>query len=209
MEKIIYLILILMSTHYAGFSQETEKQIKTSLLIIDIQHFYFPGDGPGLENAEQASLNAREVLNIFRDKKQLVVHIRHKSAKGFEIHKNVEPASGEKVITKTEINSFLNTDLHDYLKENNITRLVITGMQTQMCVEAAVRAGHDYGFECIVVGDACATRDVKYMDRTAKAEDVQTAVLATFKDGRYARVIDLKTFQEDSEKYLMQKLNQP
>jgi len=38
-------------------------------------------------------------------------------------------------------------------------------MQTQMCVEAAIRAGHDFGFECVVVQDACATRDVKFGDK--------------------------------------------
>ena len=37
--------------------------------------------------------------------------------------------------------------------------LVIVGMQTHMCLEAATRAAHDLGFECVVVGDACATRD--------------------------------------------------
>ena len=34
------------------------------------------------------------------------------------------------------------------------------------------------------------------------AEDVQTAVLATPKDGRYAKIIDLKDFKENSKKYL-------
>ncbi len=36
------------------------------------------------------------------------------------------------------------------------------------------------------------------------AEDVQTAVLATLKDGRYAIVIDLKDFKENYKKYLFQ-----
>jgi len=164
--------------------------IKTALLIVDIQNFYFSGDGPGLVNAENASLVAKEVLQIFRNKGQLVIHVRHKSSKGFEIHKNVEPLANEKVITKTEVNSFKGTDLLEYLQTNNVKRLVIMGMQTQMCLEAAVRAAHDYGFECIVVADACATRDLKFGDKTVKAEDVQTAVFATLTDGRYAKVVD-------------------
>jgi len=200
--KHLGLVLMVLLLAIGGRSQTTKNPVKTALLIVDIQKFYFPGDGPGLYHAEEASLAAKEVLKIFRDRKQLVVHVRHKSTKGFDIHPNVAPLQDEKVITKEEVNSFYKTDLLDYLKKNNINRLVIIGMQTQMCLEGAVRAAHDYGFECTVVGDACATRDIKFGDKTIKAEDVQIAVLATITDGRYAKVIDLKEFRENKDKYL-------
>lgn len=208
MKRITGFVLALLVFQYSANSrQKADDNIKTALLIVDIQNFYFPGDGPGLVNAEQASLNAKEILEIFREKNQLVVHVRHKSDKGFEIHKNVEPAANEKVITKEEVNSFQNTDLLEYLKNNNINRLVIIGMQTQMCVEAAIRAGHDFGFECIVIHDACATRDLKFNGKIVKAEDVQTSTLATITDGGYGKVIDLKTFKENIDKYLHRKLD--
>jgi nicotinamidase-related amidase len=207
-EKILVLVLALLFFQYSANSQQKENgNIKTALLIVDIQDFYFPGNGPGLVNAEPASLNAKEILEIFREKDQLVVHVRHKSDKGFAIHKNVEPLSDEKVITKEEVNSFQNTDLLEYLKTNNISRLVIIGMQTQMCLEAAVRAGNDFGFECIVIHDACATRDLKFNDKIVKAEDVQISTLATLAGGGYGKVIDLKTFKEHTDKYLQQKLD--
>ena len=206
MKKIFGLVWMLLIFQYSLNSQQKDDNIRTALLIVDIQNFYFPGDGPGLVNAETASLNAKKVLEIFRDKKQLVIHVRHKSNKGFEIHKNVSPVSNEKVITKEEVNCFQGTDLLDYLKNNDISRLVIIGMQTQMCVEAAIRAGHDFGFECVVISDACATRDLKFMDRTVKAEDVQISTVAAFTDGGYAKVIDLHTFIEYTDKYLLKKL---
>lgn len=183
-------------------AQENPPVVKTALLIVDIQNFYFPGDGPGLVNAEQASLAAKEVLTIFRGRQQMVVHVRHKSARGFEIHKNVEPVSGEKIITKEEVNSFYNTDLLEYLRSNGVNRLVIIGMQTHMCLEAATRAAHDFGFDCIVVGDACATRDLTFGDKVVKAEDVHNSTLATIAGGGYGKVIDLKTFKADSDTYI-------
>jgi nicotinamidase-related amidase len=208
MKKTLVLVLALMIFQYSANSRQKENgNIKTALLIVDIQNFYFPGDGPGLVNAEAASLNAKEILGIFREKNQLVVHVRHKSDKGFEIHKNVEPLSDEKVITKEEVNSFQNTDLLEYLKTNNISRLVIIGMQTQMCLEAAVRAGNDFGFECIVIHDACATRDLKFNDKIVKAEDVQASTLATLAGGEYSKVIDIKAFKENTDKYLQQKID--
>jgi nicotinamidase-related amidase len=206
MKRLLSLILTVVLFQYSVDSQQKNDSLKTALLIVDIQNFYFPGEGPGLVNAEQASIKAKEILQIFREKKQLVVHVRHKSGKGGEIHKNVEPISNEKVITKEEVNSFLKTDLLEYLRSNNIKRLVIIGMQTQLCLEAAVRAGYDFGFECVVVQDACATRDVKFGDKIVKAEDVQTSILATISDGGYGKVIDLKVFKENTDKYLFQKL---
>jgi nicotinamidase-related amidase len=206
MKKLFLLFVTVMLTLFTVSAQEKTQPIMTALLIIDIQNFYFPGDGPGLVNVIPASLNAREVLLTFRDKKQLVIHVRHKSSKGFEINKNVEPIAGEKIITKEDVNSFKDTDLLEYLKKNDITRLVLIGMQTHLCLEAATRAAHDFGFECVVIEDACATKDVKYGDKVVKAEDVHYSTLATI-NNTYGKVINLKTFKENPDKYLFQKIN--
>ena len=61
-------------------------------------------------------------------------------------------------------------------------------MQTHMCLEAATRAAADFGFSCIVIGDACATKDLKFGDKVIKAEDVHYSTLATFKP--YAKVLN-------------------
>jgi nicotinamidase-related amidase len=207
MKTIFFLIYSILIIYNSAISQQNTDTIKTVLLIVDIQNFYFPGDGPGLVNAIPASEKAKEILQIFRDKKQLVIHVRHKSNKGFEIHKNVEPIANEKIITKEEVNSFYKTDLLEYLKSNKINRLIITGMQTHMCLEAAVRAAHDYGFECVVVQDACATKDLKFGDKTVKAEDVHASTLSTLVVGGYAKVIDLDVFKASQEKFLFKKLD--
>jgi nicotinamidase-related amidase len=121
-----------------------------------------------------------------------VIMIQH--AGGSPVHKNVAPLPGEKVITKKEANSFNGTDLQDYLKSLKIKRLVICGMQTQMCVEATTRAAYDFGFTCLVVQDACAARNLKYGDRTVVAADVHASTLAIL-NGYYARVIDCKELE--------------
>ena len=207
MKKIILFLFSFLLFQYSGAQIKTDS-IKTALLIVDIQEFYFPSDySSGLVNAEEASLKAKDVLKVFRDNKQLVVHVRHQSNKGFEIHKNVAPIKGEKIITKHEVNSFFNTDLLKYLENNKINRLIIIGMQTQMCLEGAVRAAHDYGFDCIVIDDACATRNLKFRDKTVKAEDVQTCVLATLSQGGYAKVITSADFKANYKKFLFEGIN--
>jgi nicotinamidase-related amidase len=183
-------------------SQQKSNTMKTALLIVDIQNFYFPGEGPGLAKATEASIVAKELLELFREQQQLVVHVRHQAKNGFEIHPSVAPLPSEKVITKQEVNSFYRTDLLEYLKTNEVNRIVIIGMQTHMCLEAAVRAAHDFGFECLVVQDACATKDMKFGEKIVKAEDVHTAVLATLTAGGYAKVMDFRDFKENPELYL-------
>jgi nicotinamidase-related amidase len=93
----------------------------------------------------------------------------------------VKPLVTEKVISKDGVNCFLKTDLLDYLKNNKTDTLVICGMQTHMCVEAATRAASDFGFKCILIHDACATKDLKFGERTIKAEDVHYSTLSTLK----------------------------
>lgn len=160
-------------------SQETNTNMKNkALLIIDIQMFYFPGGSVPLVEPEAAAMNASKILEYARNNNMLVIHIKHDSKAGSDIHSLVSPVEGEKIITKKEANSFNGTDLLDYLKGNNITELIITGMQTHMCVEAATRAAYDLGFKCTVIEDACATRDLKFKDKTIEAMDVHYSTLS-------------------------------
>ncbi|MDY6800533.1 MAG: cysteine hydrolase family protein [Bacteroidota bacterium] len=187
------LILWLGPTSYTLFAQHNTDQKKTALLIIDIQKFYFPKGSVPLVNPEEAAMNASELLNEFRSQKLTIIHIRHNASTGGNIHPLVMPHENEKVISKNKANAFVDTDLLDYLNNNKITDLVICGMQTHMCVEAATRAASDLGFKCTVIGDACATRDLKYADKTIKAIDVHYSTLSSL-NRTYATIQTTRQF---------------
>lgn len=169
---------------------------RTALVIIDVQMFYFPGGALPLVHPEAAAANAARLLERFRQRGDLVIHVRHNARTGTDIYSAVAPRQGEKIISKDDANAFKGTDLLEYLRAEGVTRLVICGMQTHMCVEAATRAAHDYGFQCEVVSDACATRDLTWKDRTVSAADVQASTLASL-DRIYATVTDTATFLAD------------
>jgi nicotinamidase-related amidase len=190
MKKVCLVICMMVSM---ALMAQTEPP-KTALLIIDIQNFYFAGGASELVNPIPASLNAQKVLSAFRNSNQLVIHVKHGDGKGAEIQANVAPLPGEKVIIKKEVNSFLHTDLLEFLKMNGIKNLVICGMQTNMCLEAATRAASDFGFNCTVICDACAAKDQTFNGITVKAEDVHLASLATLK--AYAKVISASQYLE-------------
>lgn len=169
----------------------------TALLLVDIQEFYFPGGRMALEDPETAGMNAGLVLERFRDSGMMVIHVRHDFDPGGAIHDLVKPEEGEKVITKNQVNAFIGTELLLTLEEHAIDQLVICGMQTHMCVEAAVRAAHDFGYKCLVVEDACATRALQYKEHIVPAKQVHYATLSSL-SGVYATLVTtdefLKTF---------------
>jgi nicotinamidase-related amidase len=157
--------------------------MKTALLIIDLQNDYFPGGNNELVNSLEASMKAGELLGRFRDKNLPVVHVCHLSvrpgstyfipgATGSEIHANVRPLPNEKVIIKNYPNSFRETELHNYLQEQQIDHLVVLGMMSHMCVDATARAGKDLGYRVTVVEDACATKDLTFRGKKIPAQEV-------------------------------------
>jgi nicotinamidase-related amidase len=170
-----------------------EAEAKTALIIIDVQDFYFPGGAVPLEGPESASLNCKKLLDKFRTDSQMIVHVGHKVRSGGEFHPDVAPLEGEKVVMKSEVSAFNGTELTAFLQENDVTKLVICGMQTHMCVEGAVRAAYDLGFEVVLVGDACATRTLKSGDDAVAGADVHKSTLVTL-DRTYATVVDTDTF---------------
>jgi nicotinamidase-related amidase len=179
--------------------------MKTALILIDIQNDYFPGGRMELEGSPAASLRAGELLNLFRERNLPIFHIQHISSRkgasfflpdttGVEIHANVRPFPGETVLQKHFPNSFRDTGLLSCLGEAEVSRLVICGMMTHMCVDATVRAAFDHGFDCVTIHDACATRGLTFNGDEIPAAKVHGAFLAAL-SGIYAQVCSCGEFK--------------
>jgi nicotinamidase-related amidase len=74
----------------------------------------------------------------------------------------------EDVYVKYNFNAFSNLEFQNRLDKNNIKTLVITGVDTQFCVETAVRNGYDLGYKIVVVEDCVATnaKNVEFQNNT-------------------------------------------
>lgn len=171
-------------------AQSPDAEAATALLIIDIQDFYYPGGTLPLSAPEPAGANAARLLAAARAGARPVVHVGHNAKAGRGFRPEVAPRADETVLMKDEINAFVGTDLQAVLQRHGVTRLVLCGMQTHMCVEAATRAAHDLGYEVLVVGDACATRDLTHGGTTVPAAQVHAATLATL-DRAYAKIVTM------------------
>lgn len=173
--------------------------MNAALLIIDIQNDYFPGGAMELVGSDEAAQRAANVLETFRTKALPVVHVRHVSTRpgatfflpdtqGAEIHESVKPREGETVIVKHYPNSFRETKLMEHLRERDIGLLVIMGMMTHMCIDTSTRAAADAGFDCVLVHDACATRDLTFGGERVPAASAHNAFIAAL-SGAFAKVL--------------------
>ena len=174
---------------------------KTALLVIDIQAFYFEGGKVPLVASEAAALKAQRALETFRRLGWPVVHVQHLPQgvdqpdpaildPQYRIRPEVMPREGEKLVGKHFASSFRGTDLEAWLKVQGVTRLVVVGMQTHMCVEAATRAAADLGFQVTVLHDAGATRALRFGSTEVPAAHVHAATLAAL-SGSYAEVVSV------------------
>jgi nicotinamidase-related amidase len=207
---ILFIVSIIFASNLSAQTGEKKNMTdlkNTALLVIDIQNFYFEKGRIPLVGSVEASLKAKRVLEKMREKKNPIIHIAHipKIAEGKyadpndfqnQFHENVKPLPNEKIVIKHFYNSFKETELLEYLNSLGIKNLIITGMQTHMCVEAATRAGKDLGFDITIIEDACATRDLKYKDETIPAKTVHLTVLSEL-NGSYARIINLDEFLDE------------
>ncbi|MEP7062561.1 MAG: cysteine hydrolase family protein [Betaproteobacteria bacterium] len=173
--------------------------MSTALLLIDLQNDYFPGGAMELEGADAAVARCARLLEAFRSRGLPPIHVQHASTRtgatffvpgtgGVEIHPAVAPRDGEAVFTKHFPNAFRDTPLLAHLRAQSITRLVIAGMMTQMCIDTSTRAASDMGFECTLAHDGCATRAQSFGGRTVASADVQAAFMASL-NGLFAKVI--------------------
>ncbi len=177
---------------------------KRALVLIDVQNDYFPGGKWPLSGIESAADNASKLLEAARTAGDLVVHVRHEfptanapffapGSEGAKIHPKVRQREGEPMVLKHHVNSFRETDLKAILDRHGIEEVVICGAMSHMCVDAGVRAASDLGYKCVVVHDACATRDQEFEGAIVPAAQVHAAFMAALSFG-YARLISTQEY---------------
>jgi nicotinamidase-related amidase len=177
---------------------------KRALVLIDIQNDYFPGGKCVLSGIESAADNASKALAAARAAGDLVVHVRHEfptadapffapRSDGARIHPKVKNLEGEPVVLKHHVNAFRDTDLKAILDRHGVEEVVLCGAMSHMCVDAGTRAASDLGYKCVVVHDACATRDQEFEGAVVPAAQVHAAFMAALKFG-YAKAVSTEEY---------------
>jgi len=169
-----------------------------ALIIVDMQvGMTWPSSG--VRNNPDAGKNIQSLLMYWRKASAPVVHVHHRSRTtgspfypdqpGIEVQPELAPLGGEYVVIKLVPDAFTNSALEGWLRDAQITSLVVVGVSTNNSVEATARTAGNLGFNTYVVADACfafAKRDFDGVARTA--QEVHAMSLANL-HGEYATVI--------------------
>lgn len=136
--------------------------MNTALLVIDVQ----VGLAAGAHDAEHLLANIADLIARARRASAPVIYLQHESAtwpplkRGaptWQIHPRVAPAPGDTVLGKTASDSFYQTALHEELQRRGVRRVVVTGMQSEYCVDTTCRSALSRDFDVTLASDAHTT----------------------------------------------------
>ncbi|CAN5783885.1 cysteine hydrolase family protein [soil metagenome] len=164
----------------------------TALLVIDVQEAV-DDLSRGPRNNPRAEENIARLLAAFREAGIRCIHVRddphdanslfHPSKPGNKIKDIVAPLPGEWLIVKHVHSAFIGTDLEERLRETGISRLVITGLVANYCVETTARMAGNFGFDTYMVEDATAAWDQVGPDgRYFTADEIQAITMMSLQD---------------------------
>ncbi|WP_018685676.1 cysteine hydrolase family protein [Actinokineospora enzanensis] len=140
---------------------------QTALILIDVQRGF---DDPrcGTRNNPDAETNIKTLLDAWQTAGEPLVLVRHDSlipdsplaqgTPGAGFKAELDGARPDLMFTK-HVNSAFHgaVDLHAWLGARGISRIVLAGIQTNMCVETTARVGGNLGYEVHVPLDATYT----------------------------------------------------
>lgn len=129
------------------------KHPKTALMVIDVQEFLI---GLNPYHAQDYLNQLETFIHQTREAGIEVIYVRHNDGNmkngtpEWQVHHQIAPQNDEKIIDKTFASSFKDTDLKNYLDQQGIEQLLITGMQTEYCVDTTLRVAFEHGYKIIV-----------------------------------------------------------
>jgi nicotinamidase-related amidase len=136
-----------------------------ALIIIDVQNGMFIESDPVFQG--EVLLNKIQNL-IFkaRSRNIPVFYIQHNAGEGkpleqgkqgWFIHPSIKPKDIDLIIQKKTPDSFYETILKQELDNKEINEVVITGIQSEVCVDTTCRRAYSLGYKVTLVKDAHST----------------------------------------------------
>jgi len=171
-----------------------------ALIVIDVQQGF---DDPawGERDNPDAEANIARLIAAWTDASRPVVLVRHDSrspgsplaagGEGNALKETVADAPHDLFVTKQVNSAFYgDPDLHAWLQARGIRQLVITGIQTNMCVETTARMAGNLGYEVTVPLDATHTFDLEGpAGIRLTAAELARATAVNLDGGGFARVV--------------------
>jgi maleamate amidohydrolase len=111
------------------------------------------------------------------------IHIAIAGTPGAELLPELEVAPHDRVVIKKRYSGFFATDLDDYLRHEQIDRLVIVGVNTHACVRMTAIDAYQRDYDVVIVRECVGSWDEEHHD-----------VSLRYMDGKIARALSLREF---------------
>lgn len=139
---------------------------QTAVLVIDVQAGLFePAPQPFEAQETVQRINALTArARAAGVPVGIVLHEREGSAlayqsEGWQPQAQLQVEPGDRLLRKITPDSFLRTELGDWLAAAGVSRLVICGYASEFCVDTTTRCAAAQGFEVDLVADGHTTHD--------------------------------------------------
>ena len=141
--------------------------MKKALLVIDVQNGMFLKDNV-VYKGDSLLKNLKGLIAKARFSETPIFYIQHNAptgkpleygTKGWEIHPEITPNNQDIIVQKTTPDSFFNTSLDAELKKQGIEHLIISGIQTEACVDTTCRRAFSMKYKVTLASDTHSTWD--------------------------------------------------
>lgn len=144
--------------------------MKQALIIIDVQEAFFSDKTNPIFNENMLIENINNLIEIFRKRNELIIFVRHteaeelkKESMKWQVCSKLNFKLEDNFINKATPDSFLDTDLMDILNKNKVFSIVITGLQTDYCIDSTCKSTFGRKIETVLVSDAHSTYNNAFM----------------------------------------------
>ena len=137
------------------------------------------------------------LIKAAREKGIEVIYVRHddgptheltKGTEGYEVYGGFKPNADEKIFDKTVNSAFKESGLLTYLKQKGEKQVIITGLETDFCIDATVKCAFEHSFEVIIPAYGNTTVDNQFM----RADESYRYYNEWMWKERYARCLSLE-----------------
>lgn len=163
--------------------------MKRALLVIDVQNEYFTGKLP-VSYPQDSLKRITQAMDAAQQAGIPIVAIQHsapqpdsatfrRTSHEWELHPEIAGRTHAVRIEKALPGSFTGTQLEAWLREHDITTVVISGYMTQMCCDTTARQAMHLGFAVEFLSDATGTLAFTNSAGQVSAEELHRAILVT------------------------------
>lgn len=159
----------------------------SALLVIDVQQDVMAPSPV----AERVIATINGLIGSARAADVPVIFVRHHDegllvdSAGWQLDPRLDRRDSEPIVDKTYRDAFLATNLDDVLRDSGARRLVITGAQSDFCVQGTANSAPAHGYDVTLVSDGHTTEPYELAGVAVPAQAVSELVNAQFRWLRY------------------------